>query len=79
MLLAQVRLEPEDRLEVVRAQFDRRLADLERRLGHRVRPLLGDEDLQRRLLLLELSRQREAGEAAAGNDDIVVVRHADLL
>ena len=43
---AQMRLEAEPLREVVRADLDARLADLEGGLRHRVRPLLDDERAQ---------------------------------
>src|SRR6476619_7577690 len=68
-----MRLEPEPLLKIVRADLDARFADLERRLGNRMRPLLDDEDAQLRRLLPQLARQAAAGETAAKDDDVVRV------
>ena len=65
-----MRLEIHDRPEIVRADLDARFADLVRGFGSRMRALFGDEDAQRRGLAFELSRQGQAGEPAAGDEDI---------
>ena len=62
---AQVRLEAEDRLEVVGANLDARLADLVCRLPDRVRRLLGDQHAEMRRLEMKLPCERETGQASA--------------
>ena len=54
---AQVRLEVEPLLKVVRADLDARFADLERGFAHRMLPLLGDEHANRGRLQMQLPRQ----------------------
>ena len=73
LLGAKVRLETQSLLEIVGADFDARFADLERRFGDRMRPLLDDQDPQRRRFLTELPRETSAGETAAENRDVVVM------
>ena len=60
LLRAQVRLEPEHAAEVVRADLDARLADLEGRLAHRMLALLEHQHADVRRLDLQLPRQRQA-------------------
>src|SRR6185503_5764418 len=73
LLRGEVRLEPEPLLEVVRPDLHARLADLEGGLGDRVRPLFDDQGAQLRRLLPQLARETSAGQAAAEDDDIVVI------
>ncbi len=75
VLVAQVRLEAKHVLEIVGADLDARFADLEGCLAHRMAALLGQEDPQRRRLPGQLTRQRQAGEAAPGDQNIVRLRH----
>src|SRR5207253_8366549 len=72
---AQMRLEPQSLLKIVRADLDARFADLERRLGHRMRPSFGDEHAQLRRLHPQLARKASAGQATAEDRDIVVLGH----
>ena len=77
-------LETDHMLEIVRPDFDARLADLERGLRHRMLPLLGDEHAQLRRFHPQLPREASAREAAAQNCDIVMtvrlwVRHGPIL
>ena len=76
-----MRLEPQPLLKVVRADLDARLADLERRLGHGMRPLLDDEHAQVRRFEMQLPRETAAGEAAAENRDVEDARlsHFEVL
>ena len=67
---AQVSVEIEDAAEVVRADLDPRLADLERRFRNRMRPLFDDENMERGILAKKLPGETEAGEASAQDDDI---------
>src|SRR5438067_1233216 len=78
---AQMRLEPQSLFKIMRADLDARFADLERRLGHRMRPSLGDEHAQRRRFHAQLTREASAGQAAAENRHIVVLErtHAATL
>ena len=69
--LAQMGGESQARAKVVRRDFDRRLTDLERRFGCRMRAALGDEDPQLRRFHPQLSREGEPGKSSAGNDDVV--------
>src|SRR5206468_2484293 len=70
---AQMRLEPQSLLKIVRADLDARFADLERRLGHRVLPSFRDEDVQLRRFHPQLAREASAREPASKNRDIVVI------
>ena len=75
---AQVVLDVEHLLHVVRADLDRRLADLVGGLRRRMGPLLGDQDLQRWRRSFQLPRQRQPGQSTAGNEDVNVHgRHYD--
>ncbi len=67
----EVRLQAEHLGEVVGADLDRRLADLVRGDRHRVDAPLEDQDVELGERLLELQRERESGQAAAGDDDVV--------
>src|SRR5262249_17826059 len=53
--------------------LDRRLADLERRLGRRALALLGDEDAGLRTCLLELNPESQPRQAAAQDRHVVAV------
>ena len=64
-------LEAEHLAQVVGADLDRRFADLVRGDGHRMDAPLEDEDVEVGERLLQLERERQAGEAAAGDDDVV--------
>ena len=70
---AQVRLELEHDLQVVRADLDRRLTDFERGFADRVLALLDDQHPHVGMFEVQLPRQREAGKAAAENDRVVAV------
>src|SRR4029077_5820882 len=59
---AQVRLEAQPLLKIMRADLDARLADLERRFAHRVLPLLDDEHPKMGRLLTKLARETSAGQ-----------------
>jgi len=71
---AQVRLELKALAEIVRADLDARLADLEGGFRHRMRPLLDDQHAQVRRLQMQLPRKTPAGEAAAENRHVEDVR-----
>jgi hypothetical protein len=79
LLGAKVRLETQSLLEIVCADLDARFTDLERRLGNGMRPLLDDQDPQRRRFLAQLPRETSAGEPAAEDDDVVMIRVAVLF
>src|SRR5690606_21145302 len=64
--------QPEHVGEVVRADLDRRFADLERGLAHRVRVALEHRHAQPRVLPAQLDCQRQSGQAAAEDGDIGV-------
>ena len=68
---AQMRFELQHDLQVVRADLDRRLTDLERRFADRMLALLDDQHPHVRRFEVQLARQREAGKAAAENDCVV--------
>ena len=57
---------------VVGADLDARLADLERRLGRRLGPLVGDQHAGLGALALELNRDRQPSESAAEDRHVVV-------
>ena len=82
---AQVRLELEPDLQVVRADLDRGLTDFERRFANRVLALFDDQHADVRCFEVQLTRQREAGKAAAENDGVVTLacgnrgRHVEIL
>ena len=59
--------------EVVRADLDRRLADLEGAVSRRAAPLLDHGDARVWTGALQLSSERQAGKAAAEDDDVVAV------
>jgi carbon-monoxide dehydrogenase large subunit len=62
------------------AFFDRRLPDLEGRLGGGLRSLVRDEHARGRASLLDLQRHRQPGEPATEDGHVVVpVRHAQRL
>ena len=67
----EMRFQAEHLREVVGADLDRRLADLVRRLGHRMAAALEHQDVEIGKRLLQLQCQREAGQAAAEDDDVV--------
>ena len=67
-----MRLQTQQLLEVVGADFHRRLAHLVAGLGHGVAAPLDDQHVQARQALAQLQRQREAGQAAAHDDDVMV-------
>ena len=67
----QVRLEAEHDLEVVRADLDARLANLERRFRDRVLAFLGDQHADVRRLALQLAGEGQAGQTPAEDDDVV--------
>ena len=67
----EMRFQAEHLGEVVGADLDRRLADLVRGLGHGMAAALEDQDVEIGERLLQLQRQREAGQAAAEDDDVV--------
>jgi len=74
--LAQLRAlqmctQPEHVLEVVGADLDRGLAHLVAGLGHRVRPAFEHQHVQRGQAQPQLQRQRQAGQAAAHDDDVM--------
>ena len=66
-------LHADDVREVVRAQLDGRLPDLERRLRGGTLSLLGDEDRRLRARLLQLERERQPREPAAEDGDVVAL------
>src|SRR5690606_38241899 len=72
LLLVQVRAQPKHLREVMRADFHRRLANVERRLAYRVRVALEHGHAERRIALLELDRKAQPGEAATEDDDIAI-------
>ncbi len=72
-------LQPEHAPEVVRADLERRLADLERGLGRRPLPLLGHEHRRLGSRSLQLQGDGQPGEAAAEDGDVVVILHWVLL
>jgi hypothetical protein len=71
LMAAQVRLEPQPFLKVVRADLDARFAHLERRLAHRVLSLFDNQHAERRCFETQLPRQRTAGETSADDQDVV--------
>ena len=73
---AKVRLEGQSLLKIMRADFDAGFADLERRFGNWMPPLLDDQYPQRRRFLTELARETSAGETAAEDRDVVVIGSA---
>ncbi len=58
--------------EVVRADLDARLADLVRGGRRRMRAALDDAHVERRHRVLQLQRERQAGEPAARDQDVVM-------
>src|SRR5205085_1307770 len=85
LLVLEVVLEAEDVAEVVAGDLLGRLANLERGLSHGELVLLGDEDARLRPCLLQLMPERQPGEAAPEDRDVVavgrlvIVRHGPLL
>ena len=73
--VVEVVAQPADVREVVARDLERRLADLERCLGRRPLPLLQHEHGGLRARALELQGQRQPGEPAAQDRDIVSVPH----
>jgi hypothetical protein len=73
---AQMRLEIEHFLEIVRANLNAGFANFVRRFGRRMPPPFGDSNPQRPVGAPQLTRQGEAGEAAASDKNIHV--HEDL-
>jgi hypothetical protein len=69
---AKMRFEAEALLEIVGADLDARLADLERRLRDRMCVLLDDQHAQARRLLVQLAREAAAGQPASENHNVVV-------
>ena len=68
-----MRLELQPLLKIVRADLDARLADLERGLGHRMLPLLGNQHAQRRRFHPQLPGEAPAGKSAAENRDVIMI------
>ena len=75
----KMRLEAEPLLEIMRADLDARLADLERRLAHGVAPLLDDEHAKSRRLEAKLAREAAAREAAPENGHVVARGHCRAI
>ena len=73
LVLVDVVLEPEDAREVVGADLETRLADLEGRLGRRSLALLRNHDGGLRPRALELKRERQPGQTAPQNRNVVAV------
>ena len=76
-----MRFEAQSLLKVVGANLDARFSDLERGLGHRMRPSFRDHHAQVRRLLMQLPREAAASQAAAENRHVeeVRVRHATIF
>ena len=72
LAIIQMRLEPEHGFEIMRADLDRRLTDLERRFRHRMPITLKHTHRQRRQFAAQLDCQRQAGEATAEDQYIAV-------
>ena len=81
LLRLHVLLEPEDLAEVARRHRHGRLADLVRRLGHRVLLLLDDRDVRVGVRELELAGKRQPADAAAHDQylGLLCVAHGVLL
>ena len=77
LIAPEMRLEPEALLKIVGADFDARLADLERRFRNRMRPPFRHQHTQFGCLETELARQTSAGETAAENRYVEVVVAVD--
>ncbi len=69
---AQMRLEIEHFLEIVRADLDAGFANFVRRFGRRMPPLFGDSNPQRSVGPSQLARKAEAGEATSSDKNINV-------
>ena len=75
MLRAEHRLQLEDAPEVMRADLDARLANLEGGLAHGMQALLEHQHTQVRRLHVQLTRQGQPGEPAACDHGIVGRMH----
>ena len=65
MLIIEVIAQTKHMGEIMRANLDGGFPHLERRLGHRMRASLDDANAQSGILLLQLQRQRQPGQATA--------------
>ncbi len=71
LMLGHVAAEAEHVAEVAARDFDRRFADLEGRLADGMGAFFEDQQADVRALALQLSRETQAGKAAAEDDDVV--------